>query len=327
MNTILPCHPHPKTDELFSSWLVRLCLHMGIKLHTFTKLVVPHHQVWNRDIDRSAPAAMLYTLSQQTGLPFEVLYHATLQSYEGFVFEKNSYIGVTPLLCSVGIWHRKRKNYALSFCPACLYESKHEPYFKRNWRLVVSTCCFKHKLQLLDSCQSCQAPITFHRHDFFNKGVPSRQSIASCSNCRAMLYACDWKKEKEPDFLLFQQKLDSMLESGWTQTGSAPVPSILYLKVVRQLMRIFSSQTANAQILHELYSRSTGFLHLIPQSNEIESMRLTGRKSALRATLWLLNDWPEHFSKIYKDSGIPREFFVHDLDRAPFWLEKVLKKI
>jgi hypothetical protein len=60
-------------------------------------------------------------------------------------------------LLSVGRLGRRPQNEEagwIQYCPACLAEDR-TPYFRRRWRLVVSTCCPRHGVILADRCPVC----------------------------------------------------------------------------------------------------------------------------------------------------------------------------
>jgi hypothetical protein len=322
---LLPYHPHPKDDELLTSWLLRIASGFGLKLHSFTGLVVPGFQVWNRDIDRSAPTEMLSMLSEQTGLSYHGLFNMTLRAYEGYAFEKFNPTGSTPMICPLGIWHRKRKSFGQAYCPQCLYESVAEPYFQRKWRLAFSVSCAKHQLQLYDCCPHCGAPIAYHRHDFANKSVPYRQSVAACFRCHHALYDCEWIEEREQRLLDFQKAFEILLSCGWISIANAPIYSFQYLRVVKQIMRIFFSNRPDCQKFKRLCSSKAQIEMPQLQNNpDVEYARISDRRMSLKIALWVLLDWPERFIQVGSESHIYRTTFAKDLDSIPYWFDKVL---
>jgi len=56
--------------------------------------------IWNRDIDRSAPEAVLRELALRTATPYERVEAMTLRAYESYVFENLA--ANAPLLLPVG---------------------------------------------------------------------------------------------------------------------------------------------------------------------------------------------------------------------------------
>lgn len=58
-----PVHIKPKDDELLSSWLVRLAMSHGLKLHTFCSIALPLKQIWTRDIDKAPNTGLIGELS------------------------------------------------------------------------------------------------------------------------------------------------------------------------------------------------------------------------------------------------------------------------
>src|SRR5947209_10971922 len=162
-----PVHLKPKDDELLSSWLVRLAWAHGVKLHTFCSLAWPGKQIWNRDIDKSADAEMVEVLSTKTGTNIERARATTLAAYENVLYEKHNLFGPTSWIMPVGIYHRRRRQFGLQYCPHCLAEDK-EPYYRRKWRLAFIVTCERHHIVLHDRCPRCEKPINFHRDEMGN---------------------------------------------------------------------------------------------------------------------------------------------------------------
>ena len=82
-----PVRYKPLPDESLSCWLVRLAHGHGMKVQTFCNLIFGNRlQVWNRDIDRLAPAWLLDALALHTGTPAEVVWGTTLRVFEGWLY-------------------------------------------------------------------------------------------------------------------------------------------------------------------------------------------------------------------------------------------------
>lgn len=90
-SALWPIHLKPKPDELLSSWIVRLARAHGMKVQTYCQAVFGREQaIWNRDIDKSAPEALLHRMCELTGATEEQAYQITLCSFEGVVYEHHN---------------------------------------------------------------------------------------------------------------------------------------------------------------------------------------------------------------------------------------------
>lgn len=327
MQPLLPYRPHPKEDELLTSWLSRMATGLGLKLHSFTKLILPTFQIWNRDIDRSAPDEMLKALVEATGIPYVRLLDTTLRTYEGYTIEHFNLTGTTTLINTIGVWHRKRKDFGLAYCPACLAEDGDEPYFRRKWRLSIIVSCVKHELQLRDRCPACNAPISFHRNDYNDRSTPTNFSLDSCYQCKTPLHIYPGEKENDISLLIFQAKIEHMIRTGWTFIFNNPVYSFLFLRVVRQLMRIFLSEREECQRLQKICAEKLGINPPMTHSKpEIERLMINERRMALQLTNCLLNDWPAQFIQIIKKTALLRTPFIRDMRNVPYWFDRILWK-
>ena len=154
-----PVRPKPLPDEILSSWLMRLAMAHGVKLHTLSTATWPQKAVWNRDIDKSADEEVVRVLAGKTATSLERAWSTVLSAYEGRLFESYNYYGPTPWLLPVGVYHRVRQRYGQQFCPRCLAEDE-EPYYRRRWRLAFMVCCEHHRVTLCDRCPRCTSPST-----------------------------------------------------------------------------------------------------------------------------------------------------------------------
>ncbi len=135
LNKILPCSTKPKDGELFSCWLIRLSNSHFYKCHSFYSLLFPNHSIWNRDIDKSVKREFLVELSTITLSNYDELFSTTLKSYEGNLYLNHNPNGNTKWILPLGIEHRKRYKYGLSYCPSCLKKDKKATYYRKNWRI------------------------------------------------------------------------------------------------------------------------------------------------------------------------------------------------
>ena len=178
-----PIRYKPFEDELLSCWLVRLAHGHGMKVQTFCNLLFGSKlQVWNRDVDRLAPAWLIEELSARTGTSLAAAYVTTLRSYEGQLFATMKTSGAQPWIQSLKIYHRKRLGFGLQYCGACLAEGP-EPYFRKRWRVTLNTICDRHQCMLHDRCPGCEAGVVFHRTDIGQGASQDFISLAQCHAC------------------------------------------------------------------------------------------------------------------------------------------------
>lgn len=178
-----PIRYKPLSDELLSSWLVRLAHGHGLKVQTFCNLIFGNRlQVWNRDIDRLGPDWLINELSARTGTPMVIAYGTTLRAYEGLLYPQFNLSGVLQWILTLKMYHRKHEGFGLQYCPLCLREEP-EPYFRKSWRVAFNTVCVKHQCMLRDRCPNCGAGVAFHRRDMGHGDVVVTDSLAGCHQC------------------------------------------------------------------------------------------------------------------------------------------------
>lgn len=181
-SSLWPIRYKPLPDELLSCWLVRLAHGHGLKVQTFCNLIFGNRrQVWNRDIDRLAPAWLIDELCYRTGTSHDAALNTTLRAYEGVLYSKFRMSGALQWILVLKMYHRKREGYGLQFCPTCLAGDA-APYFRKCWRVAFNTVCTRHGTMLLDRCPACGVAIAIHRLDMIK---PDAIDIAPLSYCHA----------------------------------------------------------------------------------------------------------------------------------------------
>lgn len=185
--TLWPAHPHPYQGECLSSWIVRCAHANGLKEQTFCDSVFgKDYQIWNRDIDRTAPDWLIEIMSMKTGVSLKRAEDTTFRLYQGRLFPDlhlNSQLRwITPAMHH----HRMIHGYAMQYCPICLADDS-EPYYRLSWRLALHTFCPMHEVMMHDRCYSCGSPVAFHRIELGRPNKIEVESLDCCWECKARL--------------------------------------------------------------------------------------------------------------------------------------------
>lgn len=318
--TILPVSFPPRDREIFSSWLFRLAVANFSKPHTFCRFHFPGYQIWNRDIDKSAPAGLITRLSQLTELPEQVIRNSTLPSYEGSLFEHCNPNGNQKWVLPLGIYHRTINRNAFQFCPHCLKKDGPLPYFRKEWRLALSVACPECGILLHDQCPFCQKPICFYRHNIGWKESLSSASIKYCVHCMSDLT----KSPRYPCLIgtiAYQRKLDRYLKEGFTpRTGYAH----LYFDVLYQMTKLLTQQR---QRMSEFKSEHLSQFHtdrIKSRKAVFEFLDVISREGVLTAAIRLLENWPERFIDTCKRNALFSSDLLRDFD-SPYWYYSVIR--
>ena len=328
---VWPGHPVPFEDELLSSWLFRFARANGEKLHSFTKRTVPSHQVWNRDIDKSAALKLLLPLAYKSGQSVERLYHTTLWPYAGRLYGKPAPDSHNRWVLHAGVYHRSRRRYGLQYCPLCLAE--HPPYFRRRWRLAFVTVCLEHGTLLRDRCPDCNAPIAPHKVDMgvhTLKTEPSATPVTACYQCGG-----DLSKGVSSSLEVihksvgrFQAMLLEALEAGSKMLPDhGEVSSVDYFDGVRQLVSVLAGTRHTipfSAYVAERVGLQDPYFGLGDTPNDLEYQPLTNRHHLLGMAAWLLEDWPHRFTRAYGQTEMAPSYLLGDMDEVPTWLEQAV---
>lgn len=321
---VLPVHPQPKEDEIFSSWLCRIAQANGIKLHTLeVQLWGRDKQIWTRDIDGSGDDETLSVISSLCGTPFERAYQTSLRGLEGKLFDK-LVRGNTPWVLPAGVYHRKRKRPFMQFCPICLVTDK-TPYYRRSWRLALTTFCDKHNVMLHDRCPQCQAPVMFYRQELGDRWTVGFRSLTSCTTCGFDLGTAQVKPVVVVDrlALLTLRHQVRFLDLGWTfNDGRVFQYSQAYFSALRNLLQKLMSPWSIRRLREVVETQfSLPSIQVSRAREPFEYYGVTERHQLLQVATWYLMDWPSRFQRIFRENGCRYSELMRDFTDAPYWFQ------
>lgn len=316
-----PAHPHPLHNELLTCWIVRTAHANGLKAQTFCEQVFgKEFQIWNRDIDRNAPAWLLNIMSSKTGTLKKTVQNSTVALYESRLFPTLHSYSQLRWFMPVKKHHRVNKGYALQYCPLCLGEDP-TPYFRLSWRLALYTFCSKHKVLMMDRCQHCQEPVMFHRVE---QGKPKKidvETLDSCWHCSQPLSSAI----AEPIQLipkLVDMKWTSLLRSIDRQFYPAGGLNFQNITLLHQLCRLLSSKKYRPK-LAKYISDKVGYpsLELEPASLIFEQRSIQERHAILQMAWWLMTN-RKRIKTAIKEKALRINWLYRDLDNKQYVLNK-----
>jgi hypothetical protein len=339
---MLPVHLKPLNDEILSSWLVRLAMAHGMKVHTFCSNTLSGKAIWNRDIDKCADKELVEILSNLTGASIEKVVSTILVDFEGSLYEKHNKFGPTPWILPIGVYHRKRIHFGMQFCSFCLSEDK-VPYFRRKWRLVFMVICEKHKVPLEDRCPACKSPIIFHRNELGNFHKLKATSLTTCYSCQRDLRHVPKNFEVRSSIereALFVKKLLQTIEDGFFEVSKNNlVHSTLFFVVLHQIMKILAKNDKRVIKLKEIITKEANScpynlsdLTELNHKLDIQEQPIYFRRQLLFFAAYLLNDWSSKFVQLSTECKIWSSLWLRNMDGsqgtrsqiAPFWFWSVI---
>lgn len=311
-----PLKLRPEKDELLSSWLIRLSLLHRTMPSTFTNLYLPEtkNKLWSSDLDLQADRTLIQAISEKSGIPPKCLRSMTLCDYEGYLFEKaNKNTGGTQFVNPLGMRGRKSTLPGVRYCAFCLAEDE-QPYFRKKWRLAISTVCIKHECLLFDRCRSCQQPLS---------------PYISCKNGLAWFcYKCGRNIASLPpnplqassDLLKTTNFLYRVIDNGYLLINGRPVYSHLYFAVLHQLLKLMNSKKYGPIFCKELGLESA----YLRKEKAFEQISLERQVKMLLRSVWLLEEWPWRFIEVCSRLKLLSSALLRDLQNAPFWFSSTV---
>ncbi|WP_350310416.1 TniQ family protein [Pseudomonas sp. ME-P-057] len=320
---ILPIHTQPKSDEILSSWLVRLALCNRLPIHTFYRSLLGYRgEIWTRDIDRHPSLDLLETLSDVTSLPVLRLKNLSLSYYESKLFEELPYNGDVPWVVPVGIYHRSRLRLSMQYCPRCLYEDD-APYYRKAWRTALCVICPDHRCLLLDCCAACKSPIMFHRHGIGRSRRLINHPGRICSICLASIGDANATVlDTNPSIVSEYAKLISVLDGGGSNFLKLTAGNeLLLFRGIRILVALIIGR--NGRQLRKVL-QDTIRLEIVPvPRRDFEYQPIEVRLNCMLAVVWMLEEWPDRFICIINTAKLTRSRLTDADAYVPFWLSSV----
>jgi hypothetical protein len=322
-NNPLPFRPKPRPDELFSSWLCHITSGYGSKIQSFCHLMWPDTAIWNRDVDRSASEALLMSVARMTATPITAARQTLLRGLEGSLFRSYIPNGHTKWIMPLGLYHRTRRRPGLQFCPQCL--DSPGSYWRRSWRLSLSTVCDMHNCALRDRCPHCSFPIHFHRRGMGDRNSTQLVPESICTKCRQSLSCPGDDPHPSRRAIGFQDSLLLRLEN-------AP-SSLEYFEVLAHLASLLATQRSRFEGFRERASRSSG--HPLPEARLpgerittlFDAMDLPRRRAILAMLDWLLDEWPERLVRCAQDTSVRASDLSRNFIAAPEWYLQAIEPL
>lgn len=317
-----PCHLSPLPDELLSCWLLRIAHGHHLKIQTFCDQVFgKQNQLWNRDIDRFAPAWLLNRLSKQTGISALRVTETTLSSYQNILFSKIRRSGTQQWVLPLDLWHRKHLGFGVQFCPLCLQEDV-EPYFRKRWRLALYTVCSIHQTQLHDRCPKCGIGVAFHRNDQGKYGSHTGNNITCCYGCNFDLRRSSSKSPNfysEPIQSLIYQSMETLEGKGENQFD------LDFYNVLHHICKLIAAATKRNHFQEYLLNQiNAPFMMLQTGRICIEERNLIERLHILQLGMQVMTEPKSIITDAWKSKVIRYNFLKKDFDSMPTWYLKIL---
>lgn len=325
---LLPIHSQPYSDELLSSWMVRLSLENGWHLHTFYKGIIGYEKpIWTRDADKYDQSALIECLSIKTGVSTERIRQLSLQSYNGTLFHGNPKAAYLRWILPLGIYHRRRKLLGLQFCPLCLKEQPNG-YYRKYWRVAFYTFCHKHNVLLLNECPICHGPIEFHRIGigYKTEKIP-KVDIALCHSCGFDLRGSSTDQVYVTQGTeRYRQLLNQFLNKQDEIPNGLAIPLVFYeglRYIIKMLLHPYSKKFRSFYLHKFTDAQDLDF----EQGTAYETLSLKQRFHITTMACWLIVDWPHRFIEMSQRKLLFRSAISDDFgkDKLPYWIEKEIR--
>lgn len=306
--------------------MIRLAHAHGLKVQTFNRLLIgSEFHLWNRDIDRQAPAWLIEILCRNTGTPIERGNGTALKSYEGILFREYHESYILKWILPVKSYHRTRTGHGQQFCPHCLAKDA-EPYFRKRWRVAFYTWCTQHKIMLHDRCPACSSPVVFHRQEL---GKPKEIDAGSMALCHACGFDLRYASAVPPIFY------DESAHATFEQTARLLEPEapwqkpqhLGYNEVMHQLLWLMSAQYRKAR-LHEFACRQLGVPvpQLDSEMRTLESRSIEERHHLTQLGFWFMADLETRLTAAWLDGAVTYSALLRDFGERPEWFDTVVEK-
>lgn len=301
-----PLFPHPREDELFSSWVARLAIANGTKAYWLLRCggLLGKRQAL-RCIDNIATPNLLTGFAQRTGSTAAALWETTITEYY-------QHLQLRPTkrpqhLLLLGLARFKNERYFLQFCPLCLQESRH---YRRLWRMSCIVACPKHCIALHDRCPECLTPVNVFGNDEKDKLNAYDGSLSCCPQCGVdqrdapVESVCSELSDfcRSISEAVYHSQI-ALPNERWCYLGS-------YLNIIRQLAHALLSAQRD---------QYDGLV------NDLDVLPLPVRRTLIEEIIEALSSVPDSFERVCERRGIT-PYMLKTMERkngpALLWFEE-----
>jgi hypothetical protein len=326
---VWPLRLKPYTEELLSSWVVRLSRVYGMDASRFGASVGRYSPFWNRDIDKGLDGHLLQVLIDHTAAPAARVLETTMSGYRGFPIQELYDHGLSAWLLSIGVRDGRRHRAWLQYCPYCLQDDE-DPYFRRHWRLAFVTVCPQHSCRLLDRCAVCAAPCNIHQvpHD---ADTMTRCYVCQFDARRAQAPGLDHTAGRYRMMQLQMLLVEALRRGRYPLTRATSVATAEFLSVLRHLGRLLIAPK-HAQTLRQGFCGEMGEPYFEPsfpsaRGRAIEVLSVTDRFRLMLLLAWWLGDWPDQFVAICAMAKLTVTDLVSRFLSPPYWYEHAVWQV
>jgi hypothetical protein len=304
--------PKPLPDEILSSWLARTAYAHLTHPKTFMNMHFSTGKFnWRPNFDASVSDDILHIIEQKSTLSFETIYQMSLKSYESYLQESIIPDGLNTFIVSQ------------RFCPVCLREDQF-PYYRRSWKVLFTTVCFKHHCYLYDRCPQCGSLLKLANM------YRNTLSFVFCHKCGFDLRMARKLTVPKTLDLAFKrmQRIRSILKRGYLVLNKIPIYSFLFFEVFVQLAKLMLAYKKNDSIGHQPkiknFAKRTRFTKTQPVIRELS---IPQQVIILSAIIELFNHYPRNFDRFVKANILTHWLLTKELKKIAFWYENLLNKV
>ncbi|MDD5716231.1 MAG: TniQ family protein [Sulfuricurvum sp.] len=304
--------PKPLPDEILSSWLARTAYAHLTHPKTFMNMHFSTGKFnWRPNFDASVSDDVLRIIERKSTLSFETIYQMSLKSYESYLQESIIPDGLNTFIVPQ------------RFCPVCLREDQF-PYYRKSWKVLFTTVCFKHHCYLYDRCPQCGSLLNLANM------YRNTLSFVFCHKC-----GFDLRKSRKltvpktfDSAFKRMQRIQSILKRGYIVLNKIPVYSFFFFEVFVQLAKMMLPYKKNASIDHQSkiinITKRTRFTKTQPVIRELS---IPQQFVVLSAIMELFRHYPKYFEHYVESNNLTHWLLTKELKEKAFWYENLLDKV
>lgn len=309
--------PNPLSDELLSSWLVRMAFEHHRLLPTFMHYHIGYdiEHFSSLDLDFKYDESLFDKLSSKTRFSLETIKTMSLRSQEGQLFICDNCLDPPK---QIRRQINKQSHYGQMFCPKCLAEDT-IPYWRKQWRYHFYNICPKHKIFLADRCGNCYRRIQIVK-------MNSMKELVYCPNCKR-----DLRLTISPRIpLQFEDAIEAVkwfetgLDNGYFVIGGTQVKSLWIFQAYTRLRWLLDR---GEKLILQDFSILEDYKLLCKQLLHYNSKKGAPvyKNFFLNAMVChLFQNFPTNLIQFAHDNHLTHREFTHALKGASFWYKEML---
>jgi hypothetical protein len=285
---LLPIHPHPHDEEIFSNWIIELASANVKSVKEFLDLLETPLKPRDFETPNDRAIEVLKEVTGSTQGEIALTFPSSFKAVWKKPLPGDRWHSQYNELCAARVTAPHTLFVCAQYCSRCL--ALYGCYQVR-WRFAIYDCCPIHGLLLRTSCPHCGSQIQDPAQLNGQQIMKPRAALCACYRCGLPLYDVTSQPANSESVSIVRLH-DALARN---------VACRDYFSVLRSFTELLSCPSKTSKsIIAQLHPLPQDLVYRGAHGMRFERLEATMRGIVLRAALRLFDDWPFHFVEVIR---------------------------